>query len=268
MHINRVKKALKEGKLQVGCSFAQLRSPEAATILGKAGFNWTYLDSEHGGFDLETLQDLCRAAIGAGLAPIVRVADVQYNLIARALDCGAMGILLPRIESPEVLARAVSWMFFPPVGVRGYGLTGSHLEYEPLTIPQILEHLNVNTMATFQIETKAAVDRREELLSVPGIDAVMVGPADLSISLGIPGEFENPKLVEAIEKVVESCRNHGVASGIHMRSVALARFWKERGMTFISTGNETQFLFEKAAETVEAMRAENRNASIGAGEKL
>lgn len=254
MHINHVKKALKEGKLQLGCAFAHLRSAEAATILGKAGFNWTYLDTEHGGFDLETLQDLCRAAINADLAPVVRVADVQYSLIARALDCGAMGVMLPRIESPEVLARAVSWSFFPPTGIRGYGLSAPHVRYEPLTIPQIVEHLNANTMVTFQIETKTAVDRREELLSVPGIDAVMVGPADLSISLGIPGEFENPKLVDAIEKVVASCLKHGVAPGIHMRSLSIAKFWKERGMTFISTGSETQFLFDKAEETVKAMR--------------
>ena len=94
MHVNHVKKALKEGKLQLGCSFAQLRSPAVATILGKAGLDWCYLDAEHGPFDLETLQDLCRSAIAAGMAPIVRIADVQYHLVARTLDCGAMGILL------------------------------------------------------------------------------------------------------------------------------------------------------------------------------
>ena len=135
------------------------------------------------------LQDLCRAAVNAGMMPIVRVADIQYALIARALDCGAMGILLPRIESPEVLARAVSWTFFPPLGVRGYGLGPPQVEYEPATIPQIMEHRNANTMVVLQIETKLALERREELLAVPGVDAVMVGPADLSISLGCAGEF-------------------------------------------------------------------------------
>src|ERR1700689_4866595 len=149
MHINRVKKALKEGALQIGCSFSQLRAPEVATILGKAGFDWTYLDAEHGGFDLETLQDLCRAAIAAGMAPIVRIADVQYNLVARTLDCGAMGILLPRVESPEVLAKAASWCFFPPKGIRGYGFTQHNVDYEPLTIPQIIQHTNENTMLVF-----------------------------------------------------------------------------------------------------------------------
>lgn len=253
MQINTVKKALKEGRLQVGCSFSQLRSPEVAKILGKAGFHWTYLDSEHGNFDLETLQDLCRASVAAGMMPIVRVADIQYSLIARALDCGAMGVLLPRVESPDVLARAVSWAFFPPLGVRGYGLSAPNVNYEPLTIPQIIEHHNTNTMVVLQIETKLALECREELLSVPGVDAVMVGPADLSISLGVPGEFEHPTLIAAIESIRDSCLKHGVAPGIHMRSLAIAKFWKDHGMKLLSTGSETGFLFEKASETVKAL---------------
>ncbi len=256
MQINTVKKALKEGRLQVGCSFAQLRSPEVATILGKAGFDWCFLDSEHGGFDLETLQDLCRAAVAAGMMPIVRVADIQYSLIARALDCGAMGVLLPRVESPEALARAVSWAFFPPQGTRGYGLAAPNVGYEPASIPQVIEHRNANTMVVLQIETKLAFERREELLAVPGIDAVMVGPADLSISLGVPGEFEHPTLVAAVEAIRDSCLKHGVAPGIHLRTLALAKFWKERGMKFLSAGSETGFLFEKAAETAKSLRAE------------
>lgn len=148
----------------------------------------------------------------------------------------------------------MSWTFFPPLGIRGYGLGPPNVEYEPVTIPQIMEHRNANTMVVLQIETKLAFDRREELLSVPGVDAVMVGPADLSISLGVPGEFEHPKLVEAIENIRDSCLRHGVAPGVHMRSLAVAKLWKDRGMKFVSTGSETGFLFEKASETVKSLR--------------
>jgi 2-dehydro-3-deoxyglucarate aldolase/4-hydroxy-2-oxoheptanedioate aldolase len=109
-------------------------------------------------------------------------------------------------------------------------------------------------MVVLQIETKLALERREELLAVPGVDAVMVGPADLSISLGVPGEFEHPLLVEAIEKIRDSCLRFGVAPGIHMRSLAVTAFWRERGMKLLSTGSETGFLFEKASETVRALR--------------
>src|SRR6266852_6408966 len=135
MRINKVKQALKEGKLQLGCSVSMIRSPEITRILAAGGLDWTYLDSEHGGFDLETLQDLIRAANEAGLCPIVRVADLQYPLVARALDCGAQGILFPRVESPELLAQAISWTRFPPMGVRGFGLQPTHVGYETRTMP-------------------------------------------------------------------------------------------------------------------------------------
>jgi 2-keto-3-deoxy-L-rhamnonate aldolase RhmA len=255
MHINPVKHALKEGKLQAGCSFSILRSPDAARILAAAGFQWTYVDSEHGPFDLETLADINRASVAAGLMPIVRVADLQYALVARALDNGAQGIIFPRVEDPELLARAVSWTKFPPMGVRGFGLGPAHVDYEKVTIPQIIEHLNANTLVVLQIETKLAVERRDELLSVPGVDAIMIGPADLSISLGVPGQFDHPTMIETIELVKESCLKHGVAPGIHLRALPLAKFWKERGMKFLSCGAETSFMMEGATAVASALKA-------------
>src|SRR5436305_10576114 len=131
MKINRVKQGLKAGEFQLGCAFAQLRSQEVVRILAASGFQWAFLDGEHGGFDLETMQDLCRVASMVGISPVVRVGDMQYTLVARALDCGAEGIVFPRVESPEVLEKAVSWTRFPPLGVRGFGLTSMHVQYEP-----------------------------------------------------------------------------------------------------------------------------------------
>jgi 4-hydroxy-2-oxoheptanedioate aldolase len=253
MRINPVKQALAAGKTQLGCGFAQLRSPDVARILAAAGFHWAFLDAEHGGFDIETLQDICRVSVLAGLSPIVRVADLQYALIARALDNGADGIIFPRVESPEVLERAVSWTKFPPTGIRGFGLTPLQVDHEKVTIPQIIEHKNANTMVVLQIETKRAVEARNELLSVPGVDTVMVGPVDLSISLGVPGDFQHPKMVEAMEQIRDACNAHGVTPGTQTRSLALAKFWKERGMRFLGCSSETGMLFEKASEIVQAL---------------
>ena len=187
MRANLVKQNLRAGKLQLGTGFGQLRSPEIPKMLAAAGFQWAFIDTEHGGFDLETVQDICRVSVMAGLSPIVRVGELQYTLVARALDCGAQGVMFPRVESPEILERAVSWTKFPPMGVRGYGLTAVQVDYEPLTFAQIIEHMNANTMVVLQIETRRALEAREELLAVAGIDAVMIGPADLSISLGRAG---------------------------------------------------------------------------------
>src|SRR5579862_3286599 len=248
MQKNLVKQALAEGRMQLGCGFGFFRSPEVPRMLLSAGFQWAFIDTEHGGFDLETVQDICRVSNLIGFVPVVRVADLQYPLVSRALDCGAGGIVFPRVESPEMLEKAVSWTKFPPVGIRGYGLTTISTNYEPLKIGEVIEHVNANTLVCFQIETKKALDAREELLSVPGIDAVLIGPADLSISLGVPGEFQHPKMVEAMEAVRDSCRKHGIAPGTQTRSAALAKFWKERGMLLLGCSSDTGMLYERAVE--------------------
>ena len=248
MKPNKVKEALRAGRMQLGTGYWQLRSPEVARALAAAGFDWAFVDMEHGNFDLETVQDICKVANAVGLAPIVRVGDLQYSLVARALDCGAHGIIFPRIESVELLERAVSWTRFPPLGIRGFGLNNTHVDYAPLSFVEILNGMNERTMVVVQIETGRAVEMREELLSVPGIDAVMIGPADLSISLGVPGEFQHPKMVEAMEKVRDACVARGIAPGTQTRSPELAKFWKERGMLFLGCSNETSMLFDRATQ--------------------
>ena len=236
--------------MQVGTSIGQLRSPEVLRIYAAAGFKWVFIDGEHGGFDIETIQDMCRASNDTGLCPVVRVASMEYALVARALDCGAQGVIFPRVESREMLELAVSWTKFPPVGIRGFGLAPANVNYEKATIGEVLEHVNNETLVVLQIETQKAVDARDELLSVKGIDAVMVGPVDLSISLGCPGDFENPKMVAAMELIRDSCVKHGIAPGTQTRNLALAKFWKDRGMKFLGCSSDTGMLFEKAGELV------------------
>jgi 2-dehydro-3-deoxyglucarate aldolase/4-hydroxy-2-oxoheptanedioate aldolase len=255
MYNNTVKQALKRGESAFGCSVLQLRSPDAVRAIAAAGLDWVFLDSEHGPFDLETLHDLMRVAVPAGLCPIVRVADLQYQLIARALDSGAQGVLLPRVESPELLEQAVSWTRYPPMGVRGYGLGGPHLGYERVSMADAIAHMNEHVMVVLQIETRRALERLDELLAVPHIDAVLVGPADLSIALGVPGQFDHPDFVAAVERVRDRCNELGIAPGMHMRSLDMARTWLPRGLRFVSCNNDIGLFFEKVSETVAAMHA-------------
>ena len=254
MKINKVKQALAEGQTQLGTSFGMLRSPEVARILAAAGFDWAFIDCEHGWFDVTTTADVCRAATDNGLAPIVRVASMEYDLVARALDGGGQGVIFPRVESVELLEQAVQWTKFPPLGVRGFGLMGSHTGYAKASIPEMLEHVNRETMVVLQIETQRAVEMRDELLSVKGIDAVMVGPVDLSISLGVPGDFQNPKMVDAMEKIRDSCVAHGIAPGTQTRTLSLAKFWRERGMRFLGCSSEVGMMLEKGGEITAALR--------------
>lgn len=254
MKENHVLAALRSGKIQYGCGYGQIRQQEVINALAKAGFTWAFIDMEHGGFDFETVQDLCRIGRLAGLSPIVRVADMQYSLVARALDVGAEGIMFPRVEDPRLLEQALTWTKFPPQGIRGYGLTPTNLDYEPMGMPAVIDHVNRNTMVVFQIETVRAVEARDELISVPGVDAVMVGPADLSISLGTPGDFMNPKQVDAMEKIRDTCQKYNVIPGTQTRSIELASFWKKNGMLLLGCSNETSMLFDRATEIIRTLK--------------
>jgi 2-dehydro-3-deoxyglucarate aldolase/4-hydroxy-2-oxoheptanedioate aldolase len=253
MRENSVKKALKEGKFQLGCGFGNFRSDEIPKILAAAGYHWTFVDTEHGNFDIETVQDVCRIARLVNLCPIVRVADFQYSLVARALDCGAGGIIFPRVEDPKQLAKAISWTIYPPAGIRGYGLAPNNADYEALTFTQMTDHFNANLMRVVQIESVRAVEALDEILSVPGFDTVMIGPADLSIALGVPGNMEHPKMIETIELIRDACVRHGLAPGIHTRATGMARFWKDRGMLFVGCSNDLAMLWEKASENARAI---------------
>lgn len=253
MRENSVKRALKEGKLQLGCGFGNFRSAEIPRILSAAGLQWAFVDMEHGNFDIETVQDICRVAYLVNFCPIVRVADFQYSLVARALDCGAGGIIFPRVESPKQLETAISWTYYPPTGVRGFGLAANNVDYEAMTFPQMMDFYNDNLMRVVQIESLRAVEALDEILSVKGFDTVMIGPADLSISLGVPGQMDHPRMVGTIERIRDACIAHGIVPGIHTRASAMARFWKERGMLFLGCSNDLAMILERASENVRAV---------------
>lgn len=251
---------LTKGETVFGCSLQVYRSAEICRAFAVAGFDYVFIDMEHGTFGLETVQDMIKTAMDSNITPIVRVSELLYSLIARLLDAGAQGIILPRVEDPKLLEEAVSWMRFPPQGKRGYGVNPTMVSYEPRSFPEIIEHMNRNTVSVVQFETTTAMDRADELLSVPGVDIAMVGPADLSISLGVPGQFEHPSLVSTVDRLIEKCVQHHVVPGIQTRTTAMAKFWAERGMRFVGAGAEHGLLLEKARETVNALQA-TRTAS-------
>jgi 2-keto-3-deoxy-L-rhamnonate aldolase RhmA len=127
--------------------------------------------------------------------------------------------------------------------------------YENRSFAEIIEHQNRNTLSVVQFETTVAMDRADDLLSLKGFDIAMVGPADLSISLGIPGQFDHPLLISTVDQLIEKCNRHGVVPGIQTRSLAMAKMWAERGMRFVGAAAEHALLLEKAKETVAQLRA-------------
>src|ERR1035437_9335936 len=265
MRTNTTRERLAKGEGVYGCGLQVYRAPEISRAFAAAGFAYVFIDMEHGSFNLETAHDMIIACKLAGITPIVRVGEVRYTLCARLLDQGAQGIILPRVEDPEVLAEALGWLRFPPLGIRGFGINPTMVDYEACTMPEIIEHQNRETLSVVQFETVRAVERADELLSLKGLDVVMIGPADLSISLGIPGQFDNPLLIRTVDKVIERCNAHGVVPGIQTRGIAMAKMWAERGMRFVGVAAEHVFLLEKCKEAIATLRAAKEKRPCGTG---
>lgn len=255
MRTNHTLKKLQEGRPVFGCAIQQYRSAEIPRAFAAAGFDYVFIDAEHGGFGLETIQNMINSAVHSGITPLVRVADLQYSLVARYLDLGAQGVILPRVESPELLAQAISWTQYPPQGKRGFGVMAPQLDYEASSVESIMAHLKSNTMVVAQFETRLAMEGMDDLLAVQGIDVAMIGPTDLSISLGVGGEFDHPRLVEAIVKFIDACQKHRVTPGIHCRTVAQAQKWLQRGMRLVGAGGEHGLLLQKACDAVAELRS-------------
>jgi len=256
MRTNTTRERLAKGETVYGCGLQVYRAPEIVRCFATAGFDYVFIDQEHGSFNLETVHDMIIASKSCGITPIVRVGELQYTLCARLLDQGAQGIILPRVDDPKELEEALSWFRFPPLGKRGFGINPTMIEYEMRSMPEIIEHQNRETLAVVQIETVRAVECVDELLSLKGLDVIMIGPADLSIALGMPGQFENPAFIKTIEKVIDACNRHNVVPGIQTRSKAMAKAWADRGMRFVGVAAEHVFLLEKCKESLATLRVQ------------
>lgn len=253
---NRLKRRLAEGHLAVGTMVAELRQMSVIQALGNAGLDWVILDNEHGAFNPETLADLSRVARLLGVTPIVRVPVLAYQHLAPVLDGGAQGVMLPRVMSPEPVREAVAAVKYPPQGARGCALGRAHTEFRSGDVAAAMADSNRETFVIVQIETREALERLDELLAVPGVDAALVGPNDLAIALGVPGRMRDPILETAIHQVLDACRRRGVVPAIHTNDVALTAEWAGRGMRLVSISSDMGFLTAAAAQAVRTIRGD------------
>ena len=253
--LNRLKRRLTEGKLSVGTMIAEFRQTAVVQALLNGGLDWIIIDNEHGVFGPESLGELSRMARLVGVTPVVRVPALTYEQISHALDGGAQGVMLPRVTSAAEVRDAVSMVKYPPVGRRGSALGRGHTEFKGGDVVQMMADSNRETFVIVQIETREAMDHLDEILAVPGVDAALVGPNDLSIALGVAGRMRDPVLEAAIEKVIASCAAHQVHPAIHTNDVTLTGDWARRGIRLVSISSDIGFLQKAAKEAADAIRA-------------
>lgn len=227
------------GERVAGTMIRICRNPVIANIAKNAGLDFIMADMELGSYSLELLSDIFMAARSLELGAFVRVPELARGYVSRALDLGANGVMVPMIETGEQARMLVEWSKYTPVGNRGMSDYGGHTGYRKETdVCGMMERLNKQTLAIAQIETTKGVQAADEIASVEGIDVLLVGPNDLSVSLGCPGDINSPREQEAILKVAEACERNGKIFGIH-GSAALLEKWIPHGLRLIM--NSTDF---------------------------
>jgi len=201
-----VSRAIAERGVAVGAMLYEFDTPRVMRILASAGVDFALFDLEHTAWDAGTLRTLYSTGLGTGVYPITRVVRAQYTLIATALDAGSRGIMAPMLESADEARLLVESAKFPPVGRRGFGvIMRDELEGGPAAMT---ERANRENLVIAQIESPAGIENADSIVAVPGVDAVWLGQFDLSLSLGIPGEFTHPRFTEAVDHLLDVCRRH------------------------------------------------------------
>jgi 2-keto-3-deoxy-L-rhamnonate aldolase RhmA len=254
---NPVKRKLATGELVLMMSLRQLRTPDAAMIVRECGFDGFYVDCEHGTFSRAETSALCAAALMLGLMPAVRVASPHAADIAAALDGGALGVIVPHVADAAEAQAAVRAAKYPPAGERSVAALGPATRYRSLPLAEIARLQNELTMVIAMLETAEGVDNAEAIAAVPGIDALMVGPADLSTELGIPGELKHPRIQEAWFAAAAAARKQGkhfVAGAGGPDAAEMV----ERGARILMGGNDVAYLMTAAREAAAKMRTTRR----------
>jgi 2-dehydro-3-deoxyglucarate aldolase/4-hydroxy-2-oxoheptanedioate aldolase len=218
MKRSNLRQRLEHGETVIGTMVQEVRTPAIAQILKQVGFDFLMLDMEHGAFNLETAAEIIRVARLTEIPPLVRVAGPQYELIGRILDQGAVGVMLPRVERRGEVELLVQSIKYPPLGKRGMSSDAPHSGYNFKSLAEFVELNNEDTIAIAQIERKAAIENIDDILAVPGVDVALVGPEDLSVSLGLAEGDVQALVTRAIETMMAAARRHGVVSAIHMGS--------------------------------------------------
>jgi 2-keto-3-deoxy-L-rhamnonate aldolase RhmA len=232
--------------------FAQ--NPEIARIMDVAGFDFIIVDTEHSSYGRDAVIDLARITRYLDITYLVRVPGHEYNFIAGMLDSGAEGVMIPRIESKEQIEKIIEASKYPPRGARGYGPRGVLTNYEQKSVAEWTERIDDEVMIILQIERKKAIEVIDDLLSVEGVDAALIGPNDLSISLGIPGKYRDPIFMDAVQRVIYSCEKNGKISGIHTRNMEDILFWRERGMRLLAYSSDVALIVSASQKSISEIR--------------
>ena len=250
MKPNTIKKDVLAGRTVAGAMIFEFFSPGMSAILANAGCRFVLYDMEHAGLGFETLKWLFSTCRGLPIEPMVRVPRGEYTWLARSLDLGARGVMIPMVESRAHAAAIVQACRYPPVGRRGAAFGFAQCDYLGGDVGEKIRAANERTMVIAQIETEHGLANVEEIAAVDGIDVLWVGHFDLSNFMGIPGQFDDPRFDAAMRKVVDACRRHKKAAGFMATDPAWVQRARDMGYTMIAAGTDNALLQQAFAQLV------------------
>lgn len=249
-----LKQRLKQGEPLVGTMINLVDNPDIAKIVKVCGFDFFIIDFEHGYFDNSKISSIFAVAREVGIPGLIRIPEVKREIALRAMEMGAAGILLPQAETVEQARALVEYTKYAPLGNRGVAMLKAHTGFEEVNTLEYMRYMNEESVLMLQIETPLAVENIDELMSVEGIDAAFVGPNDLTQSMGIMGQRQNPMFLDAMNKIIETAKKHGKYSGIHLMNADELKVWIENGMTLNMCGNDITMLMNSGKQIISKLK--------------
>ena len=253
---NRTLAKLKAGELALGFGVQHLRSVATPMLARAAGYDWLFIDCEHGAFSMQEATQICLAALPTGVTPLVRVCFDALDEATRALDNAAMGIVVPHVDTAEQAEEIATKLRFPPRGHRSWGGPVAVFGFQPPSMREAQEAIDGELLLVVMVETPEAVANADAIAAVPGVDVLLIGTSDLSSEMGIPGEIGHPRVEEAYRQVAEACRRHGKVLGMGgVYDDETAPRYIKLGARMLLGGSDQQFILQAGSARAKALQA-------------
>lgn len=234
MKPNRFKQKLAAGVIPVGHMIVEFGTRGIAQILDNAGIDFVLIDTEHTPYTAADLADLFAWFKATTIAPFVRIPEIQYHFIARTMDAGALGVMVPDVKNGEQARAIVDAVKYAPLGQRGMIMNHAHTDYVPADPVEYTAYSNENSTVICQIESEEGLANLEGIASTPGVDVLWVGHSDLTQSMGIPGQFDNPRFLDALKRIVATAAKHDLVAAAQPGNLTLASQWLDLGFGALS----------------------------------
>ena len=248
---NTTKNRLFAGEVALGFGVHHLRTSAAPILAASTGHHWMFIDGEHGAFSVQDMTQLCIAALATGVTPIVRVCSGAIDEATRALDNGALGIVMPHVDTAKQARRIAEAFRYPPAGTRSWGGPPAVYGYRPPSTEEAQRAINDAILTVVMLETPEAIENADEIAQVDGIDVLFIGTSDLTASMGISGQMGHQKVIDAYQAVGEACRKHGKVLGMGgVYDQENAARYVGMGALFLLTGSDHSYLMAGADQRV------------------